>query len=82
MTFLETDDGRSFPQSEDDMLQIKSKLVDLIRMNEVLKSELRRRQRRLMMLVQDKYFLCERLLAHENIPKDYGRPSAAAKRKR
>ena len=61
-------------QSSDRDLQAKSKLHEVIRVNESLKGELKRRQKRLLKIVQDKYFLCEKLLVHVELPKGPGRP--------
>lgn len=55
------------PDSEKKTVSVSSKrrLLDLIRANETLKEELKRHQIQLLKIVQDNYFLHERLLPHE-----------------
>lgn len=68
---------KSFIMTSDapeELIQAKSELLEQIRINELLKSELKRGQKQLLTLMQDKYFLCERLLIHEDVPKGPGRP--------
>merc|ERR1712018_220351 len=51
-----------------DYRQLKCKLFQSIKENEILTDELRRHQRKLLRLNRDKYFLFERLLAYEKPP--------------
>ena len=50
----------------------KRRRLDLTRANETLKEELKRHQMKLLKIVQDNYFLHERLLPHEKKQQDSG----------
>lgn len=55
-------------QAKHQYRELKMKLLQSIKENEVLTDELRRHQRKLLRLNRDKYFLFERLLAYEKPP--------------
>ena len=48
--------------------KLKSKLLELIKVNEMLQDELKLNKQRLLTINMDKYFLMERLLAYEKPP--------------
>ncbi len=56
-----------------ELLSAKQRLREAIRTNILFKRELRKYRRRLLTIFQDKYFLCERLLAKKEAPRK-GRP--------
>ncbi|XP_040563565.1 uncharacterized protein [Lepeophtheirus salmonis] len=58
---------------------LKRKFRELITANEILQEELKRRQKKLLRVNQDKYFLMERLLHHEK-PLQYKPDSNEEKR--
>ena len=55
-------------QAKHQYRELKMKLLQSIKENEVLTDELRRHQKKLLRLNRDKYFLFERLLAYEKPP--------------
>ena len=57
-----------FIEAKKQYRDLKMKLLQSIKENEILTDELRRHQRKLLRLNRDKYFLFERLLSHEKPP--------------
>ena len=61
-------------QAKREYRDLKCKLFQSIKENEILTDELRRHQRKLLRLNRDKYFLFERLLAYEKPPPKQATP--------
>ena len=61
-------------RAKSDYRQLKFKLLQSIKENEILVDELRKHQRKLLRLNRDKYFLFERLLAYEKPPPKQNAP--------